>query len=116
MNSSTIHSSTRIQTFATLSPERRRLISGMHRNPYSRIERLVIRDGEPVFGPETQWIAETKLGPGDPERPEAGLADFALKQEHLRLFAQFDRIGTGEIFAIDVRAGLPFRTLRQVAV
>lgn len=107
---------TQVPTYARLSPSRKRLIAGMHRNPYSRIECLVVRDGEPVFGPETRWIAETKLGTGDPERPESRLADFSLKREHLDLFAQLDTIGTGEILALEIRAGLPFRLLRHVAV
>ena len=102
-------------TFGSLSPARRRLIAGMQRNPFSRIENLGVTGGDPEFGPSTRWIAETKLGVTDGARSEAGLTDFVLKREHADLFAQFDVIGTGDILTLEVRAGLPFRIIRQVA-
>jgi len=104
------------QTFGELNRERQRLVTAMQKNPFSRIEHLQIRDGNPVFGPATRWTVETKLGTSDLARPEAVLADFALKREHIELFSQLDLIGSGEILALEVRAGLPFRIIRQVAV
>ena len=74
------------------------------------------KSSNPVFGPATRWTVETKLGTSDLARPEAVLADFALKREHIELFSQLDLIGSGEILALEVRAGLPFRIIRQVAV
>lgn len=103
-------------TYARLSSERKRLIAAMQRHPFSRIEHLAVRDGEPHCGPATRWVTETKLGAPDPCRPESELADFILKREHTGLFEQFDAIGTGEILALEIRAGLPFRVIRQVAV
>jgi hypothetical protein len=111
-----IPQSSQVQTFGELNRVRRLLVTAMQKNPFSRIENLQIRDCNPVFGPATRWTAETKLGSADSERSEAVLADFALKREHIELFSQFDRIGSGEILALEVRAGLPFRIIRQVAV
>lgn len=108
--------SRRIPALSELNRERRLLVTAMQKSPFSRIENLQIRDGNPVFGPATRWTSETKLGSSDPARREAGLADFALKREHVELFGQFDMIGSGEILALDIRAGLPFRIIRQVAV
>ncbi len=103
-------------TFGRLTAERRQLIAGMQQHPFSKIENLSVREGNPVFGPATRWTAETKLGSADALRPEAGLAEFVLKREHIELFSRFDEIGSGEILLLEVRAGLPFRIIRQVAV
>jgi hypothetical protein len=102
----TINASAPATIFGSLSSGRRRLITGMQRNPFSRIENLGVNGGEPVFGPATRWIAETKLGTPDAIRPEIRLPDFALKREHSELFDQFDAIGSGNILTLEVRAGL----------
>lgn len=101
--------------FSAVPPERKRLIGAMQKYPYSKIENLAVANGNPVFGPTTRLIAETKLGGGDGARPEANLADFVLKREHVELFRQLDEIGSGVILVLEVRAGLPFRMIREVA-
>ena len=105
-----------VQMFGDLNTDRRLLVSAMQRNPFSRIENLQIKNGNPVFGPATRWTAETKLGSADSERPEVALQNFALKREFIELFSQFDAMGSGEILVLEVRAGLPFRMIRQAAV
>jgi hypothetical protein len=87
----------------------------MQENPYSRIEQLTVFNGEPQFGPTTKVIAELKFGVGDGPRREAELTDFILKKEHVELFQQLDEIGSGVILALEVRGGLPFRMIREVA-
>ncbi len=104
------------QKASGLSPERKRLVGAMQKNPYSRIENLAVANGIPVFGPNTRLIAETKLGSADGARPEGNLADFVLKREHVELFRQLDEIGSGEILTLEVRGGLPFRIIREVGL
>ncbi len=87
----------------------------MQENPFSRIEHLTVIDGQPQFEPTTKIIAELKFGANDGPRREAKLADFVLKKEHIELFRQFDQIGSGVILALEVKGGLPFRMIREVA-
>ena len=105
-----------VRMFGDLNRERRFLVTSMQKNPFSRIENLQIRNGNSVFGPTTRWTVETKLGSADSERSEVALTNFALKREHIELFSQFDEMGSGEILVLEVRAGLPFRIIREVAV
>jgi hypothetical protein len=104
-----------VREFGDLNRERRHLVTAMQKNPFSRIEHLQIKNGSPVFGQATRWTVETKLGSTDSERPEVALTNFALKREHIELFSQFDAMGSGEILVLEVRAGLPFRIIREVA-
>ena len=97
------------------SAPRKRLLRLMQENPFSRIEQLTVIDGEPQFGPTTKIIAEHKFGSNDVPRREAGLSDFVLKKEHVDLFQQLEKIGSGELLALEVRGGLPFRMIREIA-
>lgn len=94
---------------------RKHLLRVMQENPFSRIDNLTIVNGDPVFAPATKIIAEHKFGANDGPRREAELADFVLKKEHVDLFSQFDVIGSGVILTLEVRGGLPFRMIREVA-
>ena len=98
-----------------LTAARKQILRLMQENPFSRIENLTLIDGQPQFGPTTKVIAEHKFGVNDGPRREAELADYALKKEHIDLFRQFDEIGSGAILTLEIRAGLPFRMIREVA-
>jgi hypothetical protein len=74
---------------------------------YGYIERLEVKESEPIFNPETLVWVEIKLDVDDCARPEVGLADFTLPDEILRLMARLDEIQNGTIEKIDVRAGIP---------
>jgi len=87
----------------------------MQENPYCQIEQLAVVNGQPRFEPKTKIIAERKFGVNDGPRREAELAEYSLKKEHLDLLRQFDEIGSGVILTLEVRGGLPFRMIREVA-
>jgi hypothetical protein len=91
------------------------LLRLMQENPFSRIENLSVANGEPQFEPTTKVIVEHKFGGNDGPRREAELTDFALKKEHIELFRQFDAIGSGVILTLEIRGGMPFRMIREVA-
>jgi hypothetical protein len=93
----------------------KQLLRIMQENPFSRIEQLAVTNGQPQFEPTTKIIVEHKFGANDGPRREAQLADYPLKKEHLDLFRQFDEIGSGVILTLEVRGGLPFRMIREVA-
>lgn len=97
------------------SAPRKHLLHLMQENPFSRIENLTVVNGQPRFEPTTKVIAEHKFGANDGPRREAQLADFVLKKEHVELFQQLEKIGSGELLTLEVRGGLPFRMFREVA-
>lgn len=94
---------------------RKQLLRVMQEHPYSRIDHLAVVNGDPVFAPETKIVAETKFGAADGPRREVGLSDFVLKKEHIELFQQFEKIGSGELLTLEIRGGLPFRMIREIA-
>jgi hypothetical protein len=98
-----------------LSAARQNLLRVMQEHPYSRIDHLTVVSGDPVFGPGAKIIAETKFGAADGPRREAGLADFVMKKEHVELFQQLEKIGSGELLTLEVKGGLPFRMIREIA-
>ena len=87
----------------------------MQENPFSRIDHLTVVSGDPVFGSGTKIIAEHKFGANDAPRREAVLPDFVMKKEHIELFQQLEKIGSGELLTLEIRGGLPFRMIREVA-
>jgi hypothetical protein len=103
------------KTLSGHNPARQKLLRILQENPFSRIENLAVINGQPQFDPNTKIIAEHKFGTNDGPRRETELADFVLKKEHVELFRQFDAIGSGVILTLEVRGGLPFRMIREVA-
>jgi hypothetical protein len=98
-----------------LSAARQNLLRVMQEYPYSRIDHLAVISGDPVFAPETKIIAELKFGAADGPRREAGLADFVMKKEHVELFQQLEKIGSCGLLTLEVKGGLPFRMIREIA-
>lgn len=78
---------------------------------FGRIERLEIKNGDPVFDPAPKIVREVKFGGENGPRPEVNGADFALKAQVLDLFLQMDGISSGQIAQIEIKHGLPFRML-----
>lgn len=99
---------------SSLSPARQQLLGLIQRINFGRVERLVIREGEPVLDPMPVITAEIKFAGENGARLEAGFGDFALKRHHLELFALLDAIGTGELPVLTIRHGLPFSAERVV--
>jgi len=114
---STSYSRPSAGTKASLSAPRRRLLEAMQQLNFGQIRGFVIRDGEPVFRPETRIIRDIKLGgEGAPRRESSALDDFVLKSEVREMFDHLSRLGNGCVAAIHVQNGLPTRlTLEQSA-
>ena len=97
--------------YQRLSPGRKNLVRQMQEINFGRIERLGIKDGEPVFNPPPKIVREVKFGGDNGSRPEKSDADFALKSQVVDLFRQLDGISSGQIDLIEIKHGLPFRML-----
>lgn len=94
-----------------LSPGRQRLVDLFQEIGFGRVERLLIKDGEPAPSPTPQVLRDLRLG-----RPRAfnhppRHCDFALKREILDLLALLDREPSLWIESIQVEHGLPVRVL-----
>jgi hypothetical protein len=91
-----------------LTSAERRLLGLLQRVNFGRVRNLVIRKGQPVFEPPPRTQRDHKLGGQNGARTESNFADFALKNEVVEMFRQFDALGNGTVINLEVRGGLPF--------
>lgn len=104
-----------LMTKTSLSAPRRRLLETMQRLNFGRIEDLEIRNGEPMFNPAPRVVQDIKLGGENGPRPELGTADFALKSQVAEFFEYLSRLGDGSVEIIEVKHGLPFKLVIEMA-
>jgi len=97
--------------YQELSPERKRLVRQMQRINFGRIERLEVKNGEPVSDPPTRIVQEVKFGGDNQSRAEIEESDFPLKSQVLDLLQRIDEIRDGQIDLVEIKHGLPFRML-----
>ncbi len=90
------------------SPQKQKLIEKMQEINFGRITNLPIKNGEPVFSPETIIERDIKLHGKNGPRPERELNDFSIKDEVASLFGELDHIGNGTIRELSIKHGLPF--------
>ena len=97
-------------TKSSLPPGRKRLVELMQEVNFGRIERLVVKDGDPVVddAASPRVVLEVKFGGENGPRPEVANGDFALKQQVIELFEYFDRVRNASIEVLTVKHGLPF--------
>lgn len=101
--------------FSQLSPPRKALVRLCQSVNYGSILNLRINHGEVTFDPEPQVLVDIRLDEEVGGRPEVELADFALRVEYCRLFAQIDLVKNGSLEKIVVHSGIPRRvTLRPL--
>jgi hypothetical protein len=74
---------------------------------YGRIERLLVRDGEPVLT-GIRWRRTVKLGGDNAPHQCADADDFALRREVIDFFAALCELDDADLTDIEVRNGLPF--------
>jgi hypothetical protein len=76
---------------------------------YGYIQRLEVKNSEPIVNPETLVWVEIRLDADEGARAEVDLADFAVSHEISQLMARLDVIQNGTIEKIEVRGGIPRR-------
>jgi hypothetical protein len=97
---------------SSLSATQKRLLETLQKTNYGRVEGLSVLDGEPVWNPAPRVVKDIKLGSAETGvRAEFESADFALKREHIELFEQLRRFGSGIVECIEIKGGLPFRLM-----
>jgi hypothetical protein len=98
-----------------LSARRAGLLQLMQAINFGHIEGLTVREGNPILDPPPRVIRDVKFGGENGPRPETGADDFLLKSQVVELFQQFDGLKDGVIAVLEVKHGLPFRMLIEVA-
>ena len=94
---------------SSLTTNRQKLLQAMQRNPFSTID-IIIKGGEPSFGPPPKITREIKLGLEASPRPLPD-RDFALKRAVNELFEHFEQLRDGSVVTIEIRHGLPARLI-----
>ena len=90
-----------------LHPECRLLVEDMQRLNFGRYENVRVRDGRPCLNPKPRRIRYLKPGKDNSPRPEAGLSDFALKEQLIDFFRLLVEIGNGVILELEIKDGMP---------
>ena len=98
-----------VVTKATLTPARKRLIELMQEINYGRIEKLHVRDGEPVFDPPPTVLRLFLFGKDNKPNESRGNDGFALKKKVAELFEVFDLERSLSIQELKIDNGLPIR-------
>ena len=92
-----------------LTPRQLRLVREMQRIRFGCIERLLVRDGEPVFEPGlTQSLRKIKIKGRNRPHPAITAEDSRLKAEVVELLEHLREIGHGMVRSLTVFDGLPF--------
>jgi hypothetical protein len=94
-----------------LSPARQALVRLCQNINHGSIENLEVRRSEPVFGPAPVVLRDVRLDADEGPRAELALGDFALGDEVCRLMRLLDKLESGTIRRVEVRAGIPRRML-----
>ena len=98
-----------VVTKAALTPARQRLIEVMQEVRYGRIERLEVRDWEPVFKPPPRVVRQIVFGKENEPHTARNRDAFALKKSVAELFEIFDRERSLSIQELVIENGLPVR-------
>jgi hypothetical protein len=90
-----------------LSSGQRELLALLQQIRYGRVERLLVRDGEPLLA-GARWRRTVKVGGDNAPHPCTDAADFALRHEVAEFFRLLQQLGGAELTDVEVRNGLPF--------
>ena len=96
-------------TKAALTPARRRLVELMQEVNFGRIERLEVRDWEPVLDPPPGVVRQVVFGKANGANLRRATDSFVLKRKVVELFEFFDREQTLLILELVIDNGLPVR-------
>src|SRR6266853_4166404 len=103
--------------FSQLSPSRQALVRICQTTNFGHLQDLTVRNREPIFTTSLPVVlADVKLDSEDEPRREAGLADFVLGAELVRLMLLLDKIEEGKIAKLEIRAGVPRRVVVERSV
>ena len=101
-------------TFHSLDGPSRWLVDTCRQLGFGRIERLTVEKGLPCRTPSPRIVREIKFCSDGAERP-SGNGDFQLKSQVVEMLQAIARLPDGEIEAIEVKHGLPFRMIVEEA-
>lgn len=76
---------------------------------YGKIERFVIRDGDPVIEPSTRILRDVKLGADLKKRPILIDRNYRDKPQVVEMLQQLRKLSDGVVHSLEIHDGLPFR-------
>lgn len=92
---------------ASLTPPKRWLVERMHQTYFGTMHNIAVRHGEPVIDPPPKIKRALKLGGKRSVRKVVPLG-FALKEQHIELFALMKTKQNCVITKLTIQEGLPF--------
>ena len=96
-------------TKAALTPARRLLVELMQDVNFGRVERLEVRDWEPVLDPPPRVVRQIVFGKANGPNARRATDGFVLKKKVAELFEVFDRERSFLILELVIDNGLPVR-------
>ncbi|HEY8506671.1 MAG TPA: hypothetical protein VIL46_18960 [Gemmataceae bacterium] len=96
-------------TKGSLSPARQHLLERMQSIWFGKIERLVVRGGDPVLDPPPRFVRETKFGAAGSRPVRLPVGDYVVKEQVAEFITYLDRMRDGVIDVLEVWNGLPAR-------
>lgn len=96
---------------ADISQARQDLVRLCQNIDFGELKGVRIKQGDPVLNPLPIVLIDFKLEGTDSPRPEVALADFALREEAIRLIDRLDQMCNGVIERLEIRSGIPRRVV-----
>lgn len=93
----------------TLSQSRERLVDKIQDIHFGAIENLIIKNGDPVFGPDTCVVRDRKFGKSDPSAAFEIRESPLEKEQFTQLFDELTNIDNGLVILLEIQNGLPFK-------
>ncbi|NIA08027.1 MAG: hypothetical protein GWP14_10425 [Actinobacteria bacterium] len=90
-----------------IAPASRRLIEQMQRIRFGQIEDLMVRNGQPVFGPDTRIVRKHKIGGQNGPCRSVSPESLARNAKVIELFDCLSSLGNGLVRTLIVQDGLP---------
>ena len=102
-------------TKAGLSAPRRRLLVSMQQLNFGRIEDLEIRDGDPVFSPRPAWCRTSSWAARTVRGRNSATRILCSRTKSRSSSITSRGYGDGTVESIEVKHGLPFRLVIEMA-
>lgn len=98
-----------VRQLSDLSPARRRLVDNIRRIGFGHIDRLRVRNGNPVWDSPPDIYSNHKYGCSDRPLPIHKQKAGELMKQFVDLFAEFDERKDFTITRLVIQDGLPLR-------
>lgn len=103
-------------TYSELSAPRRRLVDIIRLHGFGYVERLRVKDGEPVWDPPPELTSHTKLGRRNRPQSLHDPACSTVIDEYVHLFEEFDARKNFTVKRLQFQDGVPLFLEARVTI